>query len=160
MRMSLSGDDMHGKIIEVSKIALKPDEWVDESEFYKGFVGWIADYVDTDLITEDIRNGIIEAFLRNFGSFTENHDNNISFVVHDGFKEKYEKQRIEYMRDAVASADTAAEIYSAFYMYFEDMFGLYIYEKGYGLIPMVRWIIEYLEEDCTYYFGSVIDYHW
>lgn len=147
---------MHSKIIEVSKHPLKEDERVEESYFYDGFVGWIADYVDC-VRDEETRKAIQESFVEGMGLISGKD----GFTIPKGYRDAFIDKRIEELRNIIASASTVnfwktkVQIKAAI----GDDVGLYIYKPGYGTVSYIQFIDE-CEEEVPYYFGAIIDYHW
>lgn len=155
---------MYGKIIQVSKQPLNADDYVEESAFYDNFCGWIADYVD-DEVDSQVRDEVISGFLKVFGNdvIIRYGNDQISFKVNDGWKEKYFSQQLQYIKDYIQLA-TVESMMNGFTQYelekhISDPFGTYIYEEGYGLTTLQVWL-RYMAPETPYFFGAVIDYHY
>lgn len=161
---------MHSKIIQVGTDPIPKVEWVGESQFYDGFVGWIADYVADDL-SSDERAYIIDDFCdemkKRFPDYVEISPKMIPaterfITFKKGFREAFlngMKCRLKAIAKESQSLDTFYKIRAMLIGITGDQFGTYIYEEGWGLSTEQRFL-ETVEEDTSYYFGSVIDYHY
>ena len=157
---------MHSKIIQVSRIPLWQDDYVEEAQFIEGgFCPWIADYVDGDL-NDDMREHIIEDFLSRFGDNAivitplNNCAHGVHFEITEGYLESLRDKCLQGFKRDVANSESLSDLRYATANYLEDVFGTYVYEEGAGVMPVLRWLTEWADENTTYYIGGVIDYHW
>lgn len=152
---------MHSKIIQVSRDEITQEDWITPEDFFldgrfEGFVGWIADYV-SDWDIDTYRNDIIDSFIKDFGNSVDYCDE--SFVVAEGFVEKYTEELLSVVKSKIQQCKSLQDATWICETYTGDSFGCYIYEYGFGLTPIIKWIAEWLEEGRRYYIGAVLDYH-
>ena len=155
---------MHSKILQLSESPIAKEEWVEESRFYDGFSGWIADYVAG--VDDDIRNIVIEdwlsCFKENLKDWVTVDKNSITFK--EGFRDYYSYKILDEVKriakEATANSIRTGNLKSALEVLLGDPYGFYIYLEGYGLIKEAVFLTQYIQEDTPYFFGGVIDYHY
>jgi len=153
---------MHSKIIQLSMQPLAKDEWVEESNFYEGFVGHIADYVNEDL-TDDQRNDVIEWFKMSIQNKCPDHVtlHKDSITFEEGFFEQYRKKFVATLKDFVEEIDE--NDFDDFQRHklltmIDDQFGWYVYLEGWGYETLDSFLSRNFDKR-TFFFGAVIDYH-
>lgn len=154
---------MHEKIIELSKEKLEKDSYITEDQFYSGFQGWIADYVD-DQIGDEARTDVISSFaeslVNEFSEFVSYDTSSVSVTFKEGFNEAFARSRIRMIKDTALCANDCKDFHMLAYKLHTligNPFGTYIYQDGitFTEVSFLRSVIP-----GTYYFGGVIDYHY
>lgn len=151
---------MSDYIIEVSNAPLKPEERMVEDLFYDDFVGWIAEYVD-DNVLDYVRKDVIESFAQGlsnaFPEYVSYSPENESFTFKEGFNEAFAKRQIKSIKDVVQNTSEDSSLFELSWRLHEligDPFGTYIFKDAlYKEITFLRDV-----HPGTYYFGGVVYY--
>ena len=154
---------MHGKIIELSREHVNKGERITESDFFDvGFIGHYADYVDS--VTEENRRNVILEFL----SFLENkrcilNGDMKSFTFDFYAKEKFFLEKFEKFK-CLANEITLKDFsnYSTNVYRLQDLLendDFFIHCDG-VFYKVDYFIREFAEDNSTWYFGGVVDYHY
>jgi hypothetical protein len=155
---------MHSNIFQLERTPLREEEFVTEEEFYDGFVGIVADYVDSDIDREEEILYFINQ-LKPYGIIYNPEEQSIVFK--EGFKEKYFLEKFNKLKQLTSELTleefAGIETFDELKLWkikqlIEDKFGTYIYTENCWM-PLDAFLRE-MEEGEKYYFGSVIDYHY
>lgn len=151
---------MHSMIIQFSLSPIYEDDYMTEDDFIdNGFVGWIADYVNSDIDRDDYIQWFLD-FVEPYGIEYNSEDQSVIFLP--GFKRKYFEERLQKLKDYVQNLSIesfASDIFvsSDIQKLVEDEFGFYVYEDG-DLMPF-DYFVRTLSEGQKYFIGGVLDYH-
>ena len=159
---------MHSKIITVSTEPIEPFETVldDSTLSENGFYPWICDYYGN--VDESSAKAVVRSWTEMLSEQYEDlieTDNESYVIFKKGFKTAYTKDLIDKIRKYVLEkvpSSLADYSHPSIMTYglmriIEDQFGLYIFA---GPMYTEDRFFKELNEETTYRFGNVIDYHY
>lgn len=158
---------MHSRIFQLELEKVEPDMEVTENEIFDNtsFMGPVADYAleitDDKMIDSDIEDYFDEdSHLSQYGLTLDAKNRTIKF--NKGFKDRYFEKKYEFFKRTVADIDFEVFKEGGMPLYFlkksiEDRFDLYFFSDG-NLMNIDEFFRD-MEEEKTYHFGSVFDYH-
>lgn len=157
---------MHSRIIQVSSKPIDRDDWITEDRYYDGFVGQIADYVDS----ETDREGDIEwlsAILNDAVKFDKD-----SFTIID--RDKYFAKKYEAFLDSINKLQNISfDEFSckiptnlSLLMYdiqkaYSNEYGFYIDDNyEYAGTQTLDDFMRHVSNGDVFYIGAIFDYHY
>ncbi len=156
---------MHSRIFQVSRRPIDKQDYIDESRYYEGFVGSIADYVDS--MSDEAIAEAIESLKWVLGDAVEFKDR--SFTVVDKYKffapifANWLKQcrELHDVMDLESFSDDSMSLKMfGFSQSYNDKYDYYMDDNGeWAGNQTLMDFMRYAKEGDTFYLGNVIDYH-
>ena len=161
---------MHSKIIQVERNPITKANRICASDVESGFVGRIADYVDT------LEEKYIPRIIQNVfgvGDIFDLNERDMTVVIKD--KKKYFEMKFKIFKNSLEKIykNVSLETFSKtpcedgglnYDMYscnaaYNDKYDIYIFDKEYGeLTTMDEWM-RWTNDNEKLYIGGVVDYH-
>lgn len=163
---------MHSNIYQISKDPIKKDDFIDESRYYDGFVGSIADYVHP--LTDKERIPAFEMLKSCLGGSAKFEGEKFTIVDKEAyFRSKYEawKNCLQRLGDCSfeqfisppyegRGLDSMGMLHYQCEELYNDKYSIYMDDNGeyYGNRTLDEFMRE-AQNNETYYLGAVTDYH-
>ena len=154
---------MHSRIIQLSRSPISKDDWTDESKYFDGFVGSIADCVGE--IPEENRSYEIEQLMSSAIAIDRNNEVIMIISKEAYFKDRYLRfKRVLHEIDAVSFEEFMNGRASVGMMNindsYNDKFGIYIDCDDVCGLDTLDSFMRLVNNRDVFYIGNIVDYHY
>lgn len=154
-------NNMHSRIFQISENPISEENYIDESSYYEGFVGRIADYVSDSDVESDLnwlgRSSGLEVDVESKTIIIKSKEKYFARKFKDFKANLKELSKLDINKFTTMESD-----FMMFHLKtcYENEYGFYMDDDGeyHGLTTLDHWV-RISKENVPYYVGATFDYH-